>query len=112
MAESLAFNNYWDIGFSNSLLYAPSEKTFRSVREERTPYIVASGIAATVDTWALDELFLEFQELIARTQVISELDIPDVFDLRPLATQRVAVKIRDIKPAQFHYVRDIDDDED
>jgi hypothetical protein len=112
MAESLAFNNYWDIGFSNSLLYAPSEKTFRNVKEERAPYIVASGIAATADTWALDELVLEFQELIARTQIISELDIPDVFTLRPLATQRITLKIREIKPAKFYYVKDIDDDEE
>lgn len=110
MDDLLTFNKDWDTSYSNYMLYAPSEKTYRSVKEESAPY--ATGTAATVDAWLLDELFFEFQKLIARTQVISELDIPDVFDLRPLTTQRVTLKIREIKPAQFHYVRDIDDDDE
>ena len=35
-----------------------------------------------------------------------EEEIPDIFDLRPLATQRITVKIREIKHAVFHYIPD------
>lgn len=37
------------------------------------------------------------------------LEIPDVFDLRPLATQRITLLIREIRPARFYYVPDEDD---
>jgi hypothetical protein len=112
MGNLLTFDNPWDTSYSNSLFYTPSEKTYRSVKEASAPYLTASGTAATAETWLLDKLYFEFQELIARTQVISELDIPDVFTLRPLATQRITLKIREIKPAKFYYVKDIDDDEE
>jgi len=111
MSDQLTFNNNWDTSYSNYVLYAPSEKPHHVVKEESTPYALATGTAATAETWVLDKLFFDFQELIARTQIISELDIPDVFDLHALATQRITVKIREIKPAQFYYVRDIDDEE-
>lgn len=110
MPESLAFNNYWDTSYVSSVLYAPSEKPFRAVKEGSAPYIIATGTAATAETWLLDKLFFEFQELIARTQIISELDIPDVFTLRPLATQEITLQITEIKPARFYYVPEIDDD--
>lgn len=110
MAELLTFNKVWDTSYSNSLLYTPSEKTYRAVREEGAPYALATGTASTAETWLLDKLFFEFQELIARTQVISELDIPDIFTLRPLATQEITLQITEIKPARFYYVPDIDDE--
>ncbi|MCL4527914.1 MAG: hypothetical protein M1282_00685 [Chloroflexi bacterium] len=112
MTESLAFNNYWDIGFSKSLLYAPFEKTYHSVKEVSAPYIVASGTATTVEAWLqdMDRLYNEFQELITRTKERSELDIPDIFTLRPLATQEITLQITEIKPARFYYVPDIDDE--
>ena len=112
MSELLAFNNYSDTSYSNSMLYTPSEKTYPSVKEESAPYIIASGTAATAETWLLDKLFFDFQELIARTQVTSELDIPDIFTLRPLTTQQITLQITEIKPAKFYYVPDVDDDEE
>jgi len=36
-------------------------------------------------------------------------EIPDVFDLRPLVTQRITLLIREIRPARFYYVPDEDD---
>ena len=39
----------------------------------------------------------------------NELEIPDIFDLRPLATQQITLIIREIRPARFYYVPDIDD---
>ena len=36
-------------------------------------------------------------------------EIPDVFDLRPLATQQITLIIREIRPARFYYVPDEDD---
>jgi hypothetical protein len=34
----------------------------------------------------------------------SELEIPEGFDLRPLSTRRVLVKVRDRGPAPFYFV--------
>lgn len=112
MAESLAFHDHWDIGFSSSLLYAPAEKTYHGVKEVSAPYVVESGSAVTVETWLqeMDRWFFEIQELIAHTQNISELDIPDIFTLRPLATQEITLCITEIKPARFYYVPDPDDE--
>ena len=39
-------------------------------------------------------------------------DIPDAFDLRPLSSERITLKMRELKPAQFYYVKDIDDEPD
>lgn len=38
-----------------------------------------------------------------------ELEIPDVFDLRPISTQQITLIIREIRPARFYYVPDEDD---
>ena len=38
-----------------------------------------------------------------------ELDIPDVFDLRPISTQQITLIIREVRPARFYYVPDEDD---
>ena len=38
-----------------------------------------------------------------------DFEIPDVFDLRPLVTQRITLLIREIRPARFYYVPDEDD---
>jgi hypothetical protein len=37
------------------------------------------------------------------------LEVPDVFDLRPLSTQRITLRVREIHPAPFYYVPDEDD---
>jgi hypothetical protein len=39
---------------------------------------------------------------------IPELEIPEVFDLRPLSTRRVIVKVRNRGPAPFYFVEDDD----
>ena len=38
-----------------------------------------------------------------------DFEIPDVFVLRPLVTQRITLLIREIRPARFYYVPDEDD---
>lgn len=37
------------------------------------------------------------------------LEVPDIFDLHPLFTQRITLHIRQVRPAVFYYVSDIDD---
>jgi hypothetical protein len=37
------------------------------------------------------------------------LEIPDVFDLRPLASQRITLHIRQVRSAVFYYVPDKDE---
>ena len=39
----------------------------------------------------------------------NELEIPDVFDLRPISTQQITLIIREVRPARFYYVPDEDD---
>ena len=112
MGELLAFDKYWDTSYSSSVSYTSPEKPRHNIQEERAPYVAAQHTAATVDVWRLDELFFEFQRMIARTQELSELDIPDIFTLRPLATQQITLEITEIKPARFYYVRDMDDDDE
>lgn len=113
MSDIMAFNPTQDTSVFGRLLYSQSDKPRLVVEEEKAPYLLQStGTVYNPDLWQLETIFSEFQELIARTQVMSELEIPDVFDLRPQATQRVTLKIREIKPAQFYYVRDVDDDDE
>lgn len=38
-----------------------------------------------------------------------ELEIPDVFDLRPISTQQITLIIKEVRPARFYYVPDSDD---
>ena len=40
---------------------------------------------------------------------VDELKFPGIFDLRPLFTQEITLRIREIRVAQFHYVPDMDD---
>jgi hypothetical protein len=48
------------------------------------------------------------EQAINLTASESELDIPEVFELRPLSTQRVTVKVRNRGPARFYFVKDDD----
>ncbi len=38
-------------------------------------------------------------------------EVPEVFDLQPLETRRVSLRVRDIGPAQFRYIDDFPEDE-
>jgi hypothetical protein len=109
MGELLTFDKYWDTSYSNSISYIPSEKSRLHIKEEPATYLTAQRTAATADVWHWDELFFAFQQMVARTQEPSELDIPDIFTLRPLATQQITLQITAVKPARFYYVPDMDD---
>lgn len=101
-----------DTSIFGRLLYSQSDKPRFVVMEEKEPYLIQStGTVYSTDLWQLDAMFTEFQQMTSRVQE-HETEIPDVFDLRPLSSQRITLKIRDIKPAQFYYVRDIDDDDE
>lgn len=70
-------------------------------REERT------ATAPNEDILQIERMIGEvLQELEARTIRESDLEIPEVFDLRPSSTQRVIAKIRRTAPAQFYFVAD------
>ena len=109
MAESLTFDKYLDTSYSTAIPNIFAGESRRSIREEPVPYLTAQRTVATEDIWRWDELFFP---LIARTQDLSEPEIPEIFTLRPIATQRITLKIREIKTAQFRYVRDMDDDDE
>ena len=92
-------------------LYSQSDKPRFVVIEEKAPYLIQStGTVYSTDLWQLEAMFTEFQQMALRVQKYEE-EIPDIFDLRPLATQRITVKIREIKRAQFYYVPDFDDED-
>ena len=112
MAELLASDTYWGTSYSNSLAYSSGEKLRLNIQEERAPYRSAQPTAQTADVWYWEKVFFEFQQMMARTQELSELDIPDIFTLRPISTQQIIVHITGIKPARFYYVPDMDDDDD
>jgi hypothetical protein len=101
-----------DTSIYGRLLYSQADKPRFVVTEEKAPYLIQStGTVYSTELWQLDAIFTEFQQMVLRVQEYEE-EIPDVFDLRPLSSQRVTLKIRNIKPAQFYYVTDIDDDEE
>jgi hypothetical protein len=108
MIESLTFDKYSDTSYSTAIPNVFLGELQHRVREEPAPYLTAQRTVATDDIWHWEELFFP---LIARTQELSEPEIPEIFTLRPIATQRITLKIREIKIAQFRYVRDIDDDD-
>ena len=113
MADIRISDHPQDTSIYGRLLYSQSDKPRFVVSEEKAPYLIQStGTVYNPDLWQLEAIFTEFQELIARTRVISELDIPDIFTLRPLATQEITLQITEIKPARFYYVPDLDDDEE
>ena len=100
-----------DTSIFGRLLYSQSDKPRFVVMEEKAPYLFQStGTVYNTDLWQLETMFTEFQQIAARVQEFSELDIPDIFTLRPLATQEITLQITEIKPAQFYYVPDIDDE--
>ncbi len=109
MTELLPFTKYGDTSYSEAIPNIFARESRRSAREEPAPYLTAQRTVATEDIWRWDELFFP---LIARTQEVSEPEIPEIFTLRPIATQRITVHITDIKPARFYYVPDMDDDEE
>jgi hypothetical protein len=53
----------------------------------------------------LDEACQQLEILMAGR---SELEIPEVFELHPLSSQRVTVKVLKDEPARFYFVADDD----
>jgi hypothetical protein len=45
-------------------------------------------------------------QLEALTTSEPELEIPEVFKLRPLSSQRVTAKVRKVEPARFYFIDD------
>jgi len=80
--------------------------------EEKAPYLIQStGTVYNTDLLQLEAMFTKFQQMATRVREY-ESEIPDVFDLRPLSSQRITLKIREINPAPFYYVADIDDNDE
>ena len=113
MGETMLFDRELDTSVFGGSLYAQSSKSHKNVSEDRTPYAATlnTSVASVTDLWRLEALFMEFQQMVARVQEY-ETEIPDVFDLRPLSSQRITLKIKDIKPAQFYFIPDMDDNEE
>lgn len=57
------------------------------------------------DIRRLDQILREArQQLEERMASKSELEIPEVFSLRPLSSKRVTVNVRKVEPARFYFV--------
>ncbi len=112
MGDLMTFNRFGDTSYFGSSLYSRTNEPRSAVMEEKRPYLISHSTATVnnTDLWQLETLFMEFQQMALRVQKYEE-EIPDIFDLRPLATQRITVKIREIKRAQFYYVPDFDDED-
>lgn len=66
---------------------------------------IKTSIFADKAAWELErKIFEAIQRLAALTEDRSELEIPEVFTLRPLSSQRVTVQIRKVEPARFCFV--------
>ena len=65
-----------------------------------------------------DKDVLQLEQLLdqARRQIenltasMFEVDVPEVFDLRPLSSQPITVRVTKIQPALFYFVADDDED--
>jgi hypothetical protein len=111
MDDAMMFDRSQDTSIFGGLLYSQSSKPRLVVIEEKAPYLIQStGTVNNTDLWRLEEMFMEFQQMAWRVQAY-EAEIPDVFDLRPLSSQRVMLKIREVKPASFYFVSGNDDEE-
>ncbi|MFZ5821929.1 MAG: hypothetical protein ACOYYJ_18725 [Chloroflexota bacterium] len=113
MAELLAFLDYADTSVYGKLfdpvssrrhVYTDNED-FRSFRQD-------TATIANPDFLKIQELLLEFQRTVTRVEKFTEFDIPDVFELKPLESQRIALTIRETKPANFYFVAESDEFEE
>lgn len=109
--NSLAFNRTFDTSIGGQLL-----NVFRPAVESKPRVRASNGEAqdrfertATVT----NEDVLEIEHLIEGVLQEMEMRARDeftlthkVFDLRPLSSKRVAVRIRKVEPAQFYFVAD------
>ncbi len=110
MDNMMMFDPSQDTSIFGRLLYSQSDKPRFVVAEEKVPYLIqGTGTVYNPDLWQMEKMFIEFQQMAVQ---YVEPEIPDFFDLRPLSNQRITLKIREIKPAPFYYVKDIDDDDE
>jgi hypothetical protein len=113
MAEFLTFEEYADTSVFGKL-FNPlgARRRVYTENEDARPVRQDTATIASADFLKIQELLLEFQQTVARVEGFTELDIPEVFDLRPLSSQRITLTIRESKPASFYFVAESDDIED
>lgn len=90
----------------------------------RVPSTVTKNFPIERNFTVPDKDVLQLEQLLdqARRQIenltasMFEVDVPEVFDLRPLSSQPITVRVTKIQPALFYFVTDddlfADDDED
>jgi hypothetical protein len=108
MANTLFFER----GYDNSLftgLYDFFNTPSQRIPVEESAWTGATGSTATTDTIE----FLKIQALLGQAFQITQrfeenatIDISEVFDLKPLATEHVILKIKDTKPGTFYFISD------
>ena len=103
------FNRQFDTSIFGSLLNVFNLPTTVKTRVRSSNGGAQSERTATIpseDILQFERIIEEaIQELECRTVRVPEPDA-EVFDLRPLSTKRVAVKIRRVEPARFYFVLD------
>jgi len=108
----LAFNRTFDTSIVGQLLnvFKPSTEIKSRVRASNGEAQNRFERAVTVpneDVLQIEQLIEGvLQELEMRVLNESALAAPEVFNLRPLSSKRVAVKIRKVEPARFYFAAD------
>lgn len=82
----------------------------RGVRVPSTEIVTREEWSFTVqdeDIRQMERMLAEaYQQLEVLMATRSELEIPEVFELHPLSSQRVTVKVRNRGPAPFYFIDD------
>jgi hypothetical protein len=113
MTELITFLDYSDTSIFGKLfnslgsgkrIYAETENLLQTQQDTAT--------VTSADFLKIQELLLEFQQTRERIKEVTEFDIPEVFDLRPLSSQRITLNIRETKSASFYFVAESDDTEE
>ncbi|MBX7237691.1 MAG: hypothetical protein K1X65_25165 [Caldilineales bacterium] len=118
MSETLAFSQSYNGRLATPLLpqTLKPQKVLQSARiddlslpsllydnEEKSRYFTFSDAFITqIENWLL-EARMQVKTRLTRQPVV---ETPEVFNLRPLASQPVSVIIREVGPAQFYFVEE------
>lgn len=83
-----------------------------SVFIEEDMFLMSQGTSAVedVDLRQLEAAFLDFQKTMLRI-LAHEHEFPEVFELHPLSSKRISLKVRQIEPAHFSFVSDNGDED-
>ena len=102
-----------DTSVTGKLLGLFSHKTQMRVNEDNIRQINPDMTTATsVDLLTFQQMLLDYKQTEERVEELGILEIPDVFNLKPLSSQRVTFTVRETKPASFYFISEGEDTEE